>query len=418
VRASICFYGDDLTGSTDALANFARWGLDARLVLGPAAVGGLSGAPDVVGVAGTARSLPAGELAMSVSAALDALAPLQPEVVQYKVCSTFDSSPELGSIGRACEVALGRFGPQAVPVVAAQPELGRWTLFSNHFARGFDGQVHRLDRHPTMSAHPVTPMREADLRLVLEAQSPGLSVRGLHRDELGSYLEVSRRHKGPVVLDALDNEDLRLIGRLVRAQGAERPVFAVGSGGLSYGLGSTFGRPETAATPAGDAGPVLALSGSCSPDTARQVQAAAVAGWELVGLQDAGAEGAAELASAALARGRSVVVYSSLGPPAEGADAPGLGHRLGQVASWVLASGLFQRLLVAGGDTSGAVMEAIGAEELEYVAMVGRREEGGTCALCRVRSSAPGRAGLQVVLKGGQVGGLRFFEHVRSGVAG
>jgi uncharacterized protein YgbK (DUF1537 family) len=107
VRASICFYGDDLTGSTDALANFARWGLDARLVLGPAAVGGLSGAPDVVGVAGTARSLPAGELAMSVSAALDALAPLQPEVVQYKVCSTFDSSPELGSIGRACEVALG-----------------------------------------------------------------------------------------------------------------------------------------------------------------------------------------------------------------------------------------------------------------------------------------------------------------------
>src|SRR5690606_23889774 len=93
-------------------------------------------------------------------------------IVHYKVCSTFDSSPAIGSIGRAGEVGLDVFDAAAVPIVAGAPSLGRYCVFGNLFARcGAAPEVHRLDRHPTMRRHPVTPMNEADLRLHLGRQT-------------------------------------------------------------------------------------------------------------------------------------------------------------------------------------------------------------------------------------------------------
>src|SRR5262249_9145055 len=94
--------------------------------------------------------------------------------VHYKVCSTFDSSPKIGSIGRAIDVAAEIFRAPFVPVLAAAPALGRFTIFGTHFARfgiGTKGEIHRLDRHPSISKHPVNPMTEADLRVHLSRQT-------------------------------------------------------------------------------------------------------------------------------------------------------------------------------------------------------------------------------------------------------
>src|SRR6185436_18654827 len=105
---------------------------------------------------------------------LAAMSRLPVELVHYKVCSTFDSSPAIGSIGRVMDLSRSAFGDTAIPIVAATPALGRYCAFGNLFARsGTDGRVHRIDRHPIMSVHPVTPMHEADLALHLGAQMAG-----------------------------------------------------------------------------------------------------------------------------------------------------------------------------------------------------------------------------------------------------
>ncbi|MBV8600746.1 MAG: four-carbon acid sugar kinase family protein, partial [Candidatus Eremiobacteraeota bacterium] len=165
----IAFYGDDFTGSTDALAQYFRWGLRGRLYLSvPNADEIAASRDDVIGVAGVARSL-------QTAAMDDEIVPFlrsslrEARVLQYKVCSTFDSSAAVGSIGHVVRLARreGFRGP--FPVLPAQPHFGRFTLFSNHFATYGDG-IERLDRHPTMANHPSTPMDEADLRRVLAAQ--------------------------------------------------------------------------------------------------------------------------------------------------------------------------------------------------------------------------------------------------------
>src|SRR4029079_6086908 len=78
----------------------------------------------------------------------------------------------IGSIGRVMDLSRVAFGDTAIPIVAATPALGRYCAFGNLFARsGTDGRVHRIDRHPIMSMHPVTPMHEADLARHLGAQT-------------------------------------------------------------------------------------------------------------------------------------------------------------------------------------------------------------------------------------------------------
>src|SRR3954468_1680203 len=93
-------------------------------------------------------------------------------ITHYKVCSTFDSAPHVGSIGRAIDLAAPILGGAWHPLVGAAPAIARYQALGNLFAR-VGGVAYRLDRHPTMSRHPVTPMREADLRLHLAEQTDG-----------------------------------------------------------------------------------------------------------------------------------------------------------------------------------------------------------------------------------------------------
>lgn len=167
------FYGDDFTGSSENLAQFHRSGVKGKLYLSrPSAQTAAtdSRSYDVLGFAGTARALSGVELDEELDSAFSIMRTLDSPLIQYKICSTFDSSPTVGSYGAVLARAAAHFGKRDVPVLAATPDFGRYTCFGNHFARFADG-IERLDRHPSMSRHPRTPMLEADLRMHLAGQT-------------------------------------------------------------------------------------------------------------------------------------------------------------------------------------------------------------------------------------------------------
>ncbi|TDE88517.1 four-carbon acid sugar kinase family protein, partial [Occultella glacieicola] len=292
------FYGDDFTGSVDALLQLRAAGLTGVLATSVAAAERLEGGHDVIGIAGVARSLPTEALAAEVGPALRWFAGRGAPIVQYKACSTADSSPVTGSLGRVLELGREVFGDRAVPVLFAQPDFGRYTFFGHHFARDGD-RVFRLDRQPTMSAHPVTPSTESDLVRHLGAQTalpiaavdwrsygptaqggsggpvaPGAgspAVANAHAPHatdpvtaLASAIEAAgtTTAAAAVVLDAFTDAHLDLVGAAIvgsssagRAAdaGTHRPRFVLGAGGLSLGLGRALAADAAgtgAATPA------------------------------------------------------------------------------------------------------------------------------------------------------------------------
>ena len=173
-RPLIAFYGDDFTGSTDALECLAASGLRAVLftdVPSPERLARFEGL-QAMGIAGNSRSLTPEEMEGVIPDALDALRRSGAPVLHYKVCSTFDSSPKIGSFGRVMDIAKRVLRSGTIPIVVGAPKLARYSMFGTLFARhNVDGTVHRIDRHPTMSVHPTTPMGEADMRRHIGAQT-------------------------------------------------------------------------------------------------------------------------------------------------------------------------------------------------------------------------------------------------------
>ncbi|TCO18579.1 uncharacterized protein YgbK (DUF1537 family) [Kribbella steppae] len=409
------FYGDDFTGSTDALRQFERCGLRAVLLvdLPPTdELRDLASRYDVIGVAGIARSLAPDEQEAQIRPILTALRDLRPRVVQYKICSTVDSSPQLGSIGRALEVGRSIFGPAVVPVLAAQPELGRYTVFSHHFAAEA-GTIHRLDRQPTMANHPATPMPEADLRVHLAAQTD-LQLGALH---LTWYAELPDRYAqssdDAVILDVLTDTDLRLLGQTLVASSNSHPLFAIGSGGLSRALAMNLATavPPTGPRPLTEApgrSQVLVVSGSQSIRTREQIEYAVSAGWLSLELRDPTV--VRRTAVAAFRDGvPGVVVHTGerVGQPAHDLVSS-LGEALAGVARAVVEDTKVRRVVIAGGDTSGRVVRSLGVSTLELVS--GVNDFGPGSALCRVTSPDTTIDGLHVLLKGGQIGAPDLFE--------
>ena len=249
----LTFYGDDFTGSTDALEQLTLAGIRTALFIEPPTPKQLARFKNLqaVGVAGMTRSLPPDALRRELRLALKKLKALGARHVHYKVCSTFDSAPAIGSIGCALDVGAKIFRAPFVPLLVAAPALGRYTVFGNHFARygiGSTGDIHRLDRHPSISKHPITPMTEADLRLHLAKQTRKrvalfdiLKV-ALPLTEARSALKKILAEKPDVVLfDALYTEQLQLIGELMDGYAtSKRPLFSIGSSGIEMALAAQF----------------------------------------------------------------------------------------------------------------------------------------------------------------------------------
>lgn len=451
----LCYYGDDFTGSTDVLESLTEGGAETVLFLEPPSEARLAHFPDAqcFGVAGVGRSMSPERMERELRPLLERLKNCGAATVHYKICSTFDSSPRAGSIGKVLELGRELYPRQSfVPVVAGAPRLKRYTLFGHHFAAGGDGATHRLDRHPTMSRHPITPMAESDLRLHLREQTDlpvalmdwtALTGTG---EEAGSRLRerLEGSDAKAVLFDVLDEEGLEMTGRLIwqEVEAAGESLFAVGSSGLSDGLAAWWRRqgllrPRTeAAVPPGETDRLLVLSGSCSPVTQTQIEwalAHGFAGIQIPALDwldpDRVEASCAEVFKQALRRlgeGQSVILYSAAGPddPSIGAlrtrldelgwetadSARAIGTHLGGLARNLVAAARLRRILIAGGDTSGYVTRELGIDAITFRSAI---VPGGP--LCRCYSEDPRLDGLELSLKGGQVGGADYFELVRRG---
>ncbi|MFC6824950.1 four-carbon acid sugar kinase family protein [Halopelagius fulvigenes] len=445
----LAFYGDDITGSTDAMDALSRAGVETVLFLdppNPSTVEREFADAQVVGVAGTSRSMTPAEMNDALPPAFEQLAELPAPVIHYKICSTFDSAPDIGSIGRAIDVAADAFETESVPIVPAAPALGRYVVFGNMFAADEDG-VYRLDRHPTMSEHPVTPMDESDLRRHLAEQtdrSMGLvDVLGLEADPEASLADVREDDPDIVFFDTLDEEHQATVGRLVweeYAEATESMAFAVGSSGFEYAVTDYWSNAGIAAeTPTFETlDPVdrlLVVSGSASPVTKTQIETALAAGFTGVRIDTAALvdpatdderERVRDEALSALRSGDSVVVYTALGPgdnavaetkarADELADAPEdvgryIGRQQGQLLRELLEAEPLDRICVAGGDTCGHV-----TPHLDVYALRSRFPLAPGSPICTAHAATERFDGLKIALKGGQLGGSDFFVRARDG---
>lgn len=441
----IAFYGDDFTGSTDVMEVLTFAGLPTVLFLDVPDAADLARFADYrgIGVAGTARSRSPAWMRDHLAPALRALDGLGAPVLHYKVCSTFDSSPAAGSIGCALDIGLAQTQRDWCAMVVGAPALRRYQAFGNLFA-AVDGVGYRLDRHPTMSRHPVTPMAEADLRRHLALQTQErvelVDLVALKSGAGEAALAAARAAARAVLFDVIDAETLAEAGRLIwQARG--NGVLAVASSGLEYALVAHWRAsgllPATPPLPErGAVDRLLAVSGSCSPVTAGQIGWAVANGFAPVRLNvlaaidpltvDAEIARVAGLACDALGQGQDAIVFSAEGPqdPAIGVlrDAAARGGvadaelqrrvavALGRVAEVVMRHTDLPRLAVAGGDTSGEVASRFGIVALEAVMPLA---PGGPLCLAHRR----GLPGFEVVLKGGQIGGAGFFGQVKAGRA-
>ncbi len=449
----LAYYGDDFTGSTDVMEALSQAGLRTVLFLKPPTPEQLAKFPGLraFGIAGGSRTMSPEEMERELPPAFEALRASGAPIIHYKLCSTFDSSAKIGSIGRAIEIGRRSFGERPTPLVVGAPVLGRYVVFGNLFARsGLDTEPFRLDRHPTMSRHPVTPMQEADIRLLLAEQTklPVELVDVLKLDAVrGPQSAIRGSDPAPVVLfDTLRNEHLPVIGREIERLAGAGQLFVAGSSGVEYALvehwrangaintaeaegrgGSSFKQPPRA--PSSAVQQLLAVSGSCSPVTDRQIARAVEQGFVEMPLhaKHLVKDGYLTLAKIAvtlqigqaLASGKGIILHTSRGPQ----DArilrgkktlSNVSTKLGQALAGVLEDLLtvtnLRRAVVCGGDTSMHVARALGIEALEYL---GPMAPGSP--LCKVH--APGRFadGCEFVFKGGQVGRDNFFLDVLNG---
>jgi len=413
------YYGDDFTGSTDALEALASNGVPAVLFLRAPEPDDLREFSQciAIGIAGDSRSRSPEWMRATLPAIFARLREIGAPVVQYKVCSTFDSSPETGSIGCALEIGQEVFGVPNVPVVPAAPYLQRYVAFGNLFTAG-EGAVHRIDRHPTMKQHPVTPMFESDLLLHLGRQtSRRLALVNLLA--LRANLMAFDATADGIVFDGLEPADLEQTARLIWEHRQGPQTFVVGSSGFTYGILDYWrGQgwlPETGFCPsAAPADRLLVLSGSCSPATGRQICRAMRDGFHGIRLNPLLAgnssfeEGMEAEALEQLAAGRSVILYSALGPEdqAEIADRPAFAEASGRMLRRLIESSGAQRVVIAGGDTASHAVQQLGISALTFAAPLAPG-----APLCRAHG---GPYELELVLKGGQVGPERFFEDVLS----
>ncbi|MDW3214670.1 MAG: four-carbon acid sugar kinase family protein [Ilumatobacteraceae bacterium] len=444
----ISFYGDDFTGSSSAMEVLAFAGVPTVMFLEPPGPDELARFPDVraIGIAGVARSRTPEWMRTRLPDAFRALADFGAPVAHYKVCSTFDSSPTVGSIGTAIDVGAPILGNRWHPLVVGAPAIRRYQAFGNLFA-GIDSRVHRLDRHPVMRRHPVTPMDESDLTVHLARQtdrSIGLvDLASMAAGDADTCLAGALADGAEIVaIDVIDDTTLTEAGRLIWRDG-HGPVFAVGSQGIEYALVAHWRAigllPSTVETPTfAPVDQILCVSGSCSSVTAAQIATAAAAGFTIIDLdvtrsvdEATWAEElsrATEATFAALAGGNDVIVATAGGPideatarltdalrvsgvAAETAN-DRIGSGLGRIVADVRRTTRLPRVAIAGGDTSGHAITALDATALSAIAPLAPG-----APLCAVHSDDADIDGLEVTLKGGQMGSADFFELAKRGLA-
>lgn len=436
----LSYYGDDFTGSTDVMEALASNGVPTVLFLGipSAEIRERFKECRAIGIAGTSRSETPAWMQQHLTPAFEWLKGLGAAICHYKVCSTFDSSPAIGNIGKAIEIGKELFDQPFVPVVVGAPQLKRYTAFGHLFA-AYQGKVFRIDRHPVMSRHPVTPMDEADLALHLGKQTSLpvalADLTTITAADAGQRVdELSGQADGILLIDVDSAETQAAAGKQLWRLKTKEAAFVAGSSGVEYALLSAWRdegligeRPEFALP--GKVGRLAVVSGSVSPTTERQIRQAMADGFDgfdldplaLVGESaDRAIEDAIGAGMGSLKAGRSVILHTALGPSADrGGDidrVPGARHRLGQALGVILRrlveSENLGRAVIAGGDTSSHALKELRVEALTTLLPLPQTPGS---PLCVAHGSYAPTNGLQIALKGGQVGSDGYFSQIRDG---
>jgi 3-oxoisoapionate kinase len=446
----LTYYGDDFTGSTDVMEQLELGGVPTVLFLDIPTDEQLAAFPDVqaVGIAGISRSMSPEEMDAELVPKFKALAALSAPFFHYKVCSTFDSSPTVGSIGHATDIGWQVFEPPFVPLVIGAPFLRRYVAFGNLFARVGD-VTYRLDRHPTMSRHPVTPMTEANLGQHLSHQTNrqvGLidywHMTTKSPGDLDVYINQRITEGNEIlVFDTLDDDHLQIIGRILWDQRGEKPVFMVGSSGIERALTLHLATirdaaPQTNLKAPGPVSQIIVMSGSAAPGTHDQIAYALEQGF--VGLRldtaalidpttaDQAREQIIQQALQVIAAGSNPLMYAALGPDDPAIEATRqrgqslglashtvgqrLGEQQGAITKALLENSDVRRGCIAGGDTSGHTSHQLGIYALQAIQSISPG-----APLCRASSSDPRFDGLEISLKGGQNGGVSYFTAIQAG---
>lgn len=412
---------DDFTGATDLANNLVRAGMRTLQTIGVPAQP-IDEPADALVVALKSRTIAAAE---AVAQSLDALRWLQAqgvEQVYFKYCSTFDSTPQ-GNIGPVTDALLDALhGPGQGFTIAcpAFPENGR-SVYKGHL---FVGDVLLSDSG--MRHHPLTPMTDPNLVRVLQAQSRRrVGLVALDTVARGAaairerFAALQAEGVGIAIVDAVSDDDLLRLGAALDGM----PLVTAGSG-VAIGLPQNWrqrgrlapGQVTDALPPAG--GLRAVVSGSCSTATNAQVARWREAGRPAFAIDPLGLADARDVVAEALAwaaprlAAGPVLIHATAGPEAVRAVQERLGAaRAGALVEQALANiagGLVdlgvRQLVVAGGETSGAVVQALGVRQMR----IGAQIDPGVPWTAVRSPRAPGQA-LHLALKSGNFGGVDFF---------
>jgi len=399
---------DDLTGATDVALMLQNAGMRTIQTIGLPA-GPVPEATDAVVVALKSRTIRAADAVAQSLAALQWLRSCGARQILFKYCSTFDST-DAGNIGPVADALLGALGEAFTVACPAFPTNKR-TVYLGHL---FVGE--QLLSDSPMKDHPLTPMRDANLVCVLGRQSAGkVGLVALPTVRLGApaireaFAALKKSGHAYAIVDAVADEDLLALG----AACADMPLLSGGSG-IAMGLPANFGiRKGADATLPAVGGTAAVLSGSCSAQSNAQVThwMGARPAFRVDPLRLAEGE---DLATAALAwagpllAAGPVLVYATAEPAAVRAVQSRLGAQragelveacLAQIAKGLVDRGV-RRLVVAGGETSGAVAHALGVMMLR----IGPQIDPGV-----PWTATTGEPRLALALKSGNFGAIDFF---------
>ena len=406
---------DDFTGATDLANNLVRAGMRVVQTIGvpdsPLAVDA-----DAVVVSLKSRTIAPDEAVKQSLEALTWLKGQGAEQIYFKYCSTFDSTDK-GNIGPVIDALMHALGTQFTIATPAFPDAGR-SVFKGYL---FVGDV--LLNESGMQDHPLTPMKDANLMRVLQPQTQHKVGLIPHQVvSAGAAAVQSRMAKliadgvGIAIVDALNNEDLIRLGPALKGL----PLVTAGSG-VAIALPANFGiapNPAAAELPTVKGARAI-VSGSCSRATNGQVEHFLSTGdpaYELDPMaltdDDRAEQAVLHWADAMLPQGRPLLVYSTANPE----KLKAVQHRLGvhqaservERALATIACGLAKRgvrqLVVAGGETSGSVVQALQMHQLQ----IGSQIDPGV-PWCAGRSEWLGEPML-ITLKSGNFGAKDFFS--------
>ncbi len=402
---------DDFTGASDIANTLTTSGMATRLLIGVPAEPPGDAPYDASVVALKSRSIAAGDAITQSLRALDYLRASGARQFVFKYCSTFDSTAD-GNIGPVAEALARRLGARGVLCCPAFPGAGR-TVYQGHLFVG-----DRLLSESGLERHPLNPMTDPDLRRWLARQcsgAVGLIPHAIVRQGAAAVAAAAAAASTTLLIaDAISDNDLRVLGAAAAAH-----TLLTGGSGIALGLADNFRASgllhSGASVFRGAKGAAAILAGSCSAATRGQI-AAHRAGHPALAIDIngvmTGAVTADQVAAFAIEhRDALPLIYSTADPDVvaaqqrlHGRDA--LAERLerlfGEVAVQLAAAG-FERLIIAGGETSGAVVSALGITAFD----LGPEIDPGIPALGALR--LPTGPPLALALKSGNFGGPDFF---------